>query len=320
MLETVCFILFAVLVGIYFATDGFDLGAGALSFFLRDTKDKAALAYALWPVWNGNEVWLLSAVVLLMAAFTPVYAAILSAFYVPVIALAAAIIFRGVSLEFYDKVTRPVLKDMLFLLFGIGSAFIAFAIGLVAGNVMHGIPPNAGSFMILPALIAPFPVSVGFLTLSYCMLHGAVFLAYKQHEKARAFFLPAALFFAASSLAVVITGASLISGASAKPFIIHCAAAALILGIGLVITFLTKHPRLSLFLSALLGISAVFCGASMMYPDLMRFTDGTAITMISASSGKSLSVIIAITLSGIPLAVLLNAVSYWVFRNAANKK
>ncbi|MEK6794111.1 MAG: cytochrome d ubiquinol oxidase subunit II [Spirochaetota bacterium] len=320
MLEAVCFILFASLTAIYLIADGFDLGVGTLSLFLRDTRDKAAAAYALWPIWNGNEVWLLSAVVLLMAAFSPVYAAILSSFYIPAILLAAAIIFRGISLEFYDKVTNAFLKNTLFLFFGIGSAFIAFAVGFVAGNVMRGIPFESGSFTILPALIDPFSLFMGSSTLFYCALHGAVFLGYKQHGKARAFFMPAFIAFIASAAGATLSGTLTTSLGTAlgKPLVFPAVGLCMAALTSLFFASRRGHTRTAFVLSSLLGIGAVISCAAIMFPNMLA-TPGRMLTAYSAAS-SNLPVIIAITITGIPLAICFNILSYWVFRTVRKKQ
>ena len=105
MLETIWFVLWALLWAVYFILDGFDLGLGALLPFLGKNESERRIMYnAAGPFWDGNEVWLISAGGVTFAAFPKAYAVMFSALYAPLLLLLFALIFRAVSFEFRNKV------------------------------------------------------------------------------------------------------------------------------------------------------------------------------------------------------------------------
>ena len=133
MLTTIWFLLWGVLWAVYFVLDGFDLGAGTLSPFLaRNEKEKRAVYHALGPVWNGNEVWLITAGGVTFAAFPTTYAVMFSSLYSALMLVLFALIIRGVSLEFRGLVEYAGLAAVLGLglLCGQLSAGLAFRGGL----------------------------------------------------------------------------------------------------------------------------------------------------------------------------------------------
>ena len=134
VLGIIWFALVGVLLGGYAVFDGFDLGVGTLFPFLgKSDEDKEVMRTAVGPVWDGNEVWLLAGGGALFAAFPPVYATVFSGFYLALMLVLFALIFRAVSFEFHahDKEWRPV-WDWAF--FG-GSALPSLLFGVAVGNV-----------------------------------------------------------------------------------------------------------------------------------------------------------------------------------------
>ncbi|MGD9202018.1 MAG: cytochrome d ubiquinol oxidase subunit II, partial [Chitinispirillia bacterium] len=107
-LQVLWFILYGVLIAVYAILDGFDLGVGVISLFKIKSSDKRILKQAIGPVWDGNEVWLLTGGGALFAAFPIVYATVFSSFYMAFMLLLFALIGRAVSLEFSGKVGSPV--------------------------------------------------------------------------------------------------------------------------------------------------------------------------------------------------------------------
>ena len=129
------FILIAVLIAGYFILDGFDLGAGVLSpFVAKDEKEKAIVCRSVGPVWDGNEVWLLTAGGALFAAFAPAYATTFSGFYLAIMLVLFGLIVRAVSLEY--RAHDPKWKKLWDALFFLGSLLPALLFGVAIGN--HG--------------------------------------------------------------------------------------------------------------------------------------------------------------------------------------
>lgn len=174
------FVLIGVLFIGYSILDGFDLGVGALVPFLaKNDNDKRALFNAIGPFWDGNEVWLLTAGGALFAAFPDVYATVFSGFYLALMLVLLALIFRAVALEFWshDEERRKLWEWA----FTIGSFLPALLFGVALGNVIVGIPLNenmefTGNFF---TLLRPFPLVIGLLGLVTILLQGCTYAILK---------------------------------------------------------------------------------------------------------------------------------------------
>ena len=175
------FFLIFVLIGGYFVLDGFDLGAGALyPFVAKDDREKAVVRRSIGPVWDGNEVWLLTAGGALFAAFAPAYATTFSGFYLAVMLVLFGLIVRAVSLEYrgHDKKYGKVWDGCFF----VGSLLPALLLGVAVGNIYAGIPMDMnGDYVGVPllGLITPFTLLCGLLGLAMFMAAGAAWIALK---------------------------------------------------------------------------------------------------------------------------------------------
>ena len=141
-LNTIWYVLVGVLIAGYAILDGFDLGVGVLSLFARNENEQRIHLKAIGPVWDGNEVWLLTAGGALFAAFPPVYATVFSGYYLALVLLLVALIFRAVSLEFFSLVDSPGWRRLWGWAFGLGSLFPSILFGVAFGNILHGLPIN----------------------------------------------------------------------------------------------------------------------------------------------------------------------------------
>ena len=179
-LQNTWYVLIGVLLIGYSILDGFDLGVGCLVPFLaKNDTDKRMLYNAVGPFWDGNEVWLLTGGGALFAAFPHVYATVFSGFYLALMLVLFALIFRAVALEFwsYDE-KRKKLWEWAFV---IGSFLPALLYGVALGNVVVGIPLNdkmefIGNFF---TLLRPFPLAVGLCGLAAILLQGSTYAAMK---------------------------------------------------------------------------------------------------------------------------------------------
>jgi cytochrome bd ubiquinol oxidase subunit II len=186
-LNSIWFWLIAVLIIGYAILDGFDFGVGVLSLFGRDEKERRIHFNAIGPVWDGNEVWLITGGGALFAAFPIVYATVFSGFYLALILLLTALIFRAVSFEFRNKVESPVWRRAWDFAFGFGSLLPAVLFGVALGNILHGVPIDAngnfcGTFL---GLLNPYSISVGLLSLVLFTMHGSIYLAIKSDGELR---------------------------------------------------------------------------------------------------------------------------------------
>ncbi len=188
MLNTIWFLLIAVLMTIYAILDGFDLGVGNLHLFARGEEERRLFIKSIGPVWDGNEVWLLTGGGALFAAFPPVYATVFSGFYLAMMLVLVALIMRAVGVEFRSKVESPSLKALWDKFFFLGSFLASILFGVAVGNLMRGIPIDetgtfTGSFL---GLLNPYSVFMGIVSLAMFTLQGATYLALRTAGGLRA--------------------------------------------------------------------------------------------------------------------------------------
>jgi cytochrome d ubiquinol oxidase subunit II len=174
----------ALTVFLYVTLDGFDLGVGMLMPLARDDTQRRSMLGAIAPVWDGNETWLVLNGTILFGMFPLTYATLLSAFYLPLIFMLGALIFRGVSFEYSAKATwsRP-LWDRGFV---VGSYLATFIQGVAVGALVHGLPMD-GERYVGGALgwLSPFALACGVgLCIGYSLM-GAGWLAYKSERHVR---------------------------------------------------------------------------------------------------------------------------------------
>ncbi len=186
-LNIIWFLLVGVLIIGYAILDGFDLGVGILHLFTRDENEKRIEMNAIGPVWDGNEVWLLTGGGALFAAFPVVYATVFSGFYIAFMLLLFALIFRAVSFEFRGKVDSPAWRKSWDYAFGIGSLLPALLYGVAIGNILRGIPIDqsgnyTGTFI---GLLNPYAVLVGLVSLVLFTLHGSLYMTVKSDGELR---------------------------------------------------------------------------------------------------------------------------------------
>jgi cytochrome d ubiquinol oxidase subunit II len=180
-LQVLWFGLLGFLLAGYAVLDGFDLGVGTLYIFTRWDDERRVLLNSIGPVWDGNEVWLVTFGGALFAAFPLAYAATFSAFYTPLMALILALIFRAVAIEFRSRRPSPGWRRAWDVAFFLSSAAAPIVFGAAVANLMLGLPLDAAGQAHVPLrrLLAPYPILVGLLALSLFTLHGSVWLLIK---------------------------------------------------------------------------------------------------------------------------------------------
>jgi cytochrome d ubiquinol oxidase subunit II len=180
-LQVTWFVLVGVLLTGYALLDGFDLGVGLFYLGARGDRERRLLLNAVGPVWDGNEVWLLTGGGALFAAFPPVYATVFSGFYLAMMLVLLALILRAVAIEFRGKVDHASWKGGWDRAFAVGSVLAALLFGVAVGNVLRGVPLDAdgnfaGSFV---GLLNPYALLAGLLGLAMVATHGALYIALK---------------------------------------------------------------------------------------------------------------------------------------------
>ena len=195
------FILIGILLSGYAVLDGFDLGVGALHLLTKTDEERRIMINAIGPVWDGNEVWLVTGGGAMFAAFPDVYATVFSGFYSALILLLSVLIFRAVAIEFRSKRESKRWRQSWDVAFSLSSFLIPLLLGVALGNIALGVPLGAdkefaGTFF---GLLNPYSIIVGITTVAIFMMHGAIYIVMKTegelHDKIRGWVNNTIIFF-----------------------------------------------------------------------------------------------------------------------------
>ena len=326
-LNTVWFILIGVLLAGYAILDGFDLGVGALHLFTKTDNERRIMLNSIGPVWDGNEVWLVTGGGALFAAFPNVYATVFSGFYIAFILLLVVLIFRAVSIEFRSKRESARWRNNWDIAFSISSIFIAFLAGVALGNIIQGVPLAAdkeflGSFW---TLIGPYTVGVGITTVALFMMHGAIYVVMKtegeMHDKIRGWVNNTIIFFvicyATITMATLIFQPHMVAHFKSFP-------AAFIIAL-LNMLAIANIPReihlgrdFRAFLSSCASIAALMTLFAIgIFPNLVLSNPNPEFSLNiynAASSARTLKFMLIIAIIGLPFVLTYTISIYWIFR------
>ena len=180
-LNTIWFILVGVLFTGYAILDGFDLGTGALHLFTKGDTDRRIMINSIGPVWDGNEVWLVTGGGALFAAFPEVYATSFSGFYLAMMLLLVGLIFRAVAIDFRSKREGKTWRQFWDVSFSVSSVLSSLLIGVALGNIAWGISLDASYEFTgnLFSLLHPYAILVGITTVALFTMHGAIYIVMK---------------------------------------------------------------------------------------------------------------------------------------------
>ncbi len=320
-LQVTWFLLVGVLLTGYAILDGFDLGVGL--WHLRAKKDhhRRTLIQAIGPVWDGNEVWLLTGAGAIFAAFPPVYATVFSGFYLALMLVLLGLIFRAVAIEVRSQSDSPRWRAKWDVAFSVGSALPALLFGVAVGNLVRGLELDrtgnyVGGFF---ALLNPYALLVGLTGLAMFAHHGALFIVARTSgalaEQARGWATKAwgvylLLFLATSGWSL----AAFQRGSIVLP------ALAVAVGLAAIIATRSFHrakAELKAFISSALSIAAVLgaVGATL-YPNLVPASNDPALSLSvfnSSSSQNTLTVMLIMALIGMPLVLFYTGYIYRTF-------
>lgn len=326
-LNTVWFLLVGGLFAGYAILDGFDLGVGALHLFTRTDVERRTMLNAIGPVWDGNEVWLVTGGGALFAAFPEVYATVFSGFYLAFMLLLFALIFRAVAIEFRSKQPGLRWRSTWDVSFSVASVLSALLIGVALGNIAYGIPLDgrhefAGSFL---SLLKPYALLVGVTTLALFVMHGAIYVVLKTegelHARARLWVRNGIIFFVICY--VITTMVTLLylprMSVSIKDHpVLFLVPLLNVLAIANIPRQIHRGRDFSAFISssaAVLALLALF-GIGM-YPHMVyswpSLENGLTIYN-AASSPKTLKTMLVVALMGFPLVLSYTISIYWIFR------
>jgi cytochrome bd ubiquinol oxidase subunit II len=326
-LNIIWFLLVGVLFTGYAILDGFDFGVGILHLFVKKDEDRRILLNSIGPVWDGNEVWLVTGGGALFAAFPGAYATVFSGFYNAFMLLLAALIFRAVSIEFRSKEPGKTWRQAWDIAFASGSFLAAFLIGVAMGNITRGIPLDkqgdfAGTFL---GLLNPYSLLLGVTVVALFAMHGAIFLIMKTEGELQTTikgWVPRLIglflvLFIAFNVATFFECPDLVAVMLTRPlgFVILALDIVAALSIGVLVRRGSEFPAFlmssltMILLMAVLGIS-YFPHIVMSMPD-----PGNSLTIYNcASSAKTLGIMLVIAAIGVPIVLAYTVSIYWIFR------
>jgi len=330
-LQTLWFVLIAVLwIGFYFL-EGFDFGVGMLLPFLgRRDEERRAIINTVGPVWDGNEVWLLAAGGATFAAFPHWYATMFSGFYLAFFLLLVGLILRGISFEYRSKDARPRWRHTFDWMIAVGSFLPALLFGVALANLVQGLPINKDMMFTgnLFTLLNPFGLIGGLTMVTVFLLHGANFLTLKlegdMRERARSYakrlYIPAAIMVLVLAVTTYMF-TDITTKIGIDPGVTPVASVAALL---VAIYFINAKREGWAFAST--GVHIVLTQVAfftLMYPRVMISSTHPAfsLTIQNASSSQyTLGVMSIVALVFVPVVLAYQGWTYYMFRKRISTK
>ena len=320
-LQGLWFLLIGVLWGGYFVLEGFDFGVAMLVRPLgRDEVEKRMIIHTIGPVWDGNEVWLLTAGGATFAAFPVWYATAFSGFYLALFLVLVALIIRGVSFEFWGKVDSPRWRSTWEWAMGIASGAAALLFGVAWANFIYGVPMGPAHIVhaTLFDLLHPYALLGGLVTLTLFLTHGANFLALRTTEDVRDRARATAR--RVAPVAAVLMIAFLVWTLANQSFGIGVLIPAIVAGLLVaavpIVQSRSDGEAFMIGAGAVLALMVVYCAA--LYPNALPSSTNHAfdLTLASASSSHyTLTVMTVVAIMFVPVVLGYTAWTYWVFRH-----
>lgn len=326
-LNTIWFLLVGVLFSGYAILDGFDLGVGALHLFTKKDIDRRIMLNSIGPVWDGNEVWLVTGGGALFAAFPDVYATTFSGFYLAFMLLLVALIFRAAAIEFRGKRESATWRKTWDISFSVSSIVSALLIGVALGNVAQGVPLTADYEYTggLLGLLRPFPLVVGLTTVCLFAMHGAIFVLMKTegelHDMVRGWVPRLIGLFVAGYVLTTVLILAFVPHMTTLLFdypVLFIVPLLNALAIANIPREISRGNDFKAFLSScvamvlLMGLFGIG-----MYPDMV-FSSPVAENSLTiynaASSAKTHQIMLIIALIGMPIVIAYTVSIYWIFR------
>ncbi|HBY98369.1 MAG: cytochrome d ubiquinol oxidase subunit II [Ardenticatenaceae bacterium] len=324
-LNTLWFVLIAVLYLGFFLLEGFDFGVGILLPFLgRDDTRRRVIINTIGPFWDGNEVWLLTAGGATFAAFPSWYATLFSGFYLPLFLVLLALILRGVAFEFRSKDDRPAWRNFWDWAIFAGSLVPALLFGVAFANLVRGVPIDAdmnyvGGFF---NLLNPYALLGGLASLSTFTLYGAMFLNLRTtgHLAERAYRTAVRLWGPAVVVQLAFFGATyfatdIVQKLGVNPGPVPFGMVGAILAAGWFIR--KRHSGWAFSMTALAIAFSTITTFMILYPQVMvsSVNPEWSLTIYNAASSPyTLRVMTIIALIFVPIVLVYQGWTYWVFR------
>lgn len=324
-LPTIWFIAISVLWIGYLFLEGFDLGVGMhMILTARNNTDRRVMLNTIGPVWDGNEVWLITAGAATFAAFPFWYASLFSSLYLPLVFVLLGLIFRAVAIEYRGKGHTARWTRNWDLAIGIGSFLAAFGVGAALGLTTTGLPLNENGDRVGGAFawFTPYAVLGGLAVVGFCLVHAAVFLALKSdgpvRHRSREWFVR----WSPVALLPIVAWVLVIQYQSGKLYTLALIVIAVVAVVWAWLNGKAGHEGrafvgVGLFLIA--GAASIFASV---YPVVLPSTIDPAfdLTVANASSGEyTLGIMTWVAALSLPLIIAYQAWTYWVFRQRVSE-
>ncbi|MCX8027339.1 MAG: cytochrome d ubiquinol oxidase subunit II [Thermodesulfovibrionales bacterium] len=324
--QIIWFILWGVLWAVYFMLDGFDFGIGILHNFIGKTDgEKRQIINTVGPVWDGNEVWLITAGGATFAAFPTTYALMFSYLYTPLLIILFALIFRGVAFEFRGKVEGQGWKNGWDIAIFLGSFIPALLFGVAFGNIFQGLPmDDKGYHGSLFTLLNPYGILTGLLFVLLFLMHGSLWLSIRTKGEVRV--RATALSGKFWTLTLVIAVVFLIYTYFATKLYDNYfnMPALFVLPLTAVISLVAIKPLTAkenftgaFYASCVLIFSVVFTGVAGLFPNLIpsSISPEYSLTIFNTSSSVyTLKIMTVVALIFVPIVIAYQIWIYRVFR------
>ncbi len=326
-LNLIWFGLIGILFIGYAILDGFDLGVGAWHLFVKKDDERRVMLNSIGPVWDGNEVWLVTGGGALFAAFPEAYATVFSGFYIPFMLLLCCLIFRAVAIEFRSKQEMRWWRQAWDVSFSVSSIVSALLIGITLGNLIYGIPLSPdhefiGTFL---GMLHPYALLVGVTTVALFMMHGAIYVVLKTegdlNKMFRGWVRYGIIFFvicyATTTMATLIYVPRMTSYMKDYP-VLFVVAILNMLAIANIPREIHRGRDLNAFLSSSAAVAALLALFGIgIFPNLVisnPLPENSLTIFNAASSQKTLGIMLTIAFIGVPLVLAYTATVHWIFR------
>jgi cytochrome d ubiquinol oxidase subunit II len=320
------FIVIAILWTGFFILEGFDFGVGMLhSVVGQDDAGRRAAINTIGPLWDGNEVWVIVAGAAMFAAFPGWYATMFSGMYLAVVLLLGSLIIRGVSFEYRGKRDAARWRHTWDTLLVAGSVLAPLLFGIALGDLLYGLPINSagnytGSFW---DLFTGYGVFTGITLVLICLLHGATFLGLKTTGDMLHRSDAAARRIAPFTGAFVIGFIIWTHVTASSAFFLNVIELLAILAVLAAVWLVYAHRHGFAFAATTVTIASCILAIFVdLYPNVMVSSTNSAYNLTvrgTASAHYSLTAMTIVVVIFLPLVLLYQAWTYYVFRRRVSR-
>ncbi|AEA34515.1 cytochrome d ubiquinol oxidase subunit II [Hippea maritima] len=331
MLNTIWFALWGLLWAVYFMLDGFDFGAGILHpFVAKNDTERRMVINTVGPVWDGNEVWLITAGGATFAAFPTTYAYMFSYLYTPLFLILMSLILRGVSFEFRGKIHSESWKKLWDFVIFLFSFLPALLFGVAFGNIFEGLPMDASGYHgTLISLLNPYGLLTGILFVLLFLEHGALWLSIKASDdvaerakSAASKTWPILLIVAVVFLIYTKFATHLYDNYLKNPVWLVVPAVA-VLGLLMIKAWMKNSYVKAFFASCITILGVVFTGIIGLYPSLIPSNIDPKYNLTifnSSSSPYTLKIMLIVAAVFVPIVIAYQIWAHLLFKKPIEEK